>query len=135
MYIYKVNAALSGYVNATERMKQTKEAVESGNAEIGRVGRFQEVRNQNAPQEYYDTKSKAEYAADAASKPNPVQETAKPLPEVLAYAAKFQTDDGMTGYLKRVSGVLPEEDRRTVENLLTQSPAEIRAEIKRISNA
>ena len=135
MNIYKVNTALSGYVNATERMKQTKEAVESGNAEIGRVGRFQKVRNQNAPQEYYDTKSKVEYAADAASKPNPIQEAAKPLPEVLEYAAKFRTDDGMTGYLRRVSDVLPDEDRRIVEDLLKLSPAEIRTEIKRITNA
>ena len=135
MNIYKVNAALSGYVNATERMKQTKEAVESGNAEIGRVGRFQKVRNQNTPQEYYDTKSKAEYAADAASKPNPIQEAAKPLPEVLEYALKFQTDDGMTGYLKRTVTALPEEDRRTVENLLNLSAEDIRREIKKVTAA
>lgn len=51
--------------------------------------------------------------------------------EMLAYAARFETDDGMTAYLEKIAAELPEEDRRTVENLLLRSPAEIRKELGR----
>ena len=57
------------------------------------------------------------------------------LSEMLAYAARFQTDDGMTAYLKRSVTALPEEDRRTVENLLRRTPAEIRKELGRMTGA
>ena len=136
MWMYKTNVGLSGYVNAMERMKQTKEAVESENAEIGKVGRFAKVRNQNVPQDYYDTKDKIVYPQeDTVPVSKLAAEEAKPLPEMLAYAGRFQTDDGMTAYLKRNVEKLPEEDRRIVETLLQYSPEEIRKEISRITGA
>lgn len=54
------------------------------------------------------------------------------LPEMLAYAAKFTSDPGMTGYLQREKDKLPEEDSAKVEELLKLPPKEIREAIKKM---
>ena len=56
----------------------------------------------------------------------------KTLPEMLAYAAKFTSDPGMTGYLQREKDKLPEEDSAKVEELLKLPPKEIREAIKKM---
>lgn len=114
--------------------REIEKRISSGNARMGlMLGRFWLAKEDRTPQEYYDAGAEAEQPngnAEASQSPA-VQE--KTLQEVLVYAAKFQTDDGMTAYLKRTVTVLPEEDRRTVENLLNLSAEDIRREIGRIT--
>ena len=55
------------------------------------------------------------------------------LPEMLAYAGKFTSDSGMTGYLKREKDKLPEKDRMKVETLLSLTPARMREAIKKMT--
>ena len=115
-----------------ENQEREKE-LNSGHADAENVGRFWLAKSKKTPNEYYDTKDAAAHANETGSVWKKLEETQKTLPETLAYAGRFQTDEGMTGYLKRVLPTLPETDRRTVENLLKLSDQEIRAEIKRIS--
>ena len=74
----------------------------------------------------------AEWTTQLKPEPPKAPET---LPEMLKYAGRFQTDDGMTAYLEKITEALPEEERKVVENLLRRSPAEIRKEIGRIAGA
>ena len=65
----------------------------------------------------------------------PVQEPEKErkqLFDVLEYAGKFQTNDGMIDHLKRTMPELSQEDRTVVENLLKRDPEFVRREIKRM---
>ncbi len=63
----------------------------------------------------------------------PEKKVYRTLPEMLAYAAKFTTDSGMTEYLNRDKDTLPEEDRIKVEKLLKLTPNEIREAIKKMT--
>ena len=101
---------------------------------------------QPVPQENVKAETKAQEIADEIRKQmgvedavastlppkKPIGVEANPLPEMLAYAAKFTIDSGMTGYLKREKDKLPEEDRIKVEGLLRLSPNEIREAIKKM---
>lgn len=74
----------------------------------------------------------AEWTKELKPEPPKAPET---LSEMLEYAARFQTDDGMTAYLEKIAAELPEAERGTVENLLRRTPAEIRKEIGRMTKA
>lgn len=113
-----------------ENQEREKE-LNSGHADAENVGRFWLAKSKKTPNEYYDTKDAAVQANETGSVWKKLEETQKTLPETLAYAGRFRTDDGMTGYLKRVLPTLPETDRKTVETLLRRSPAEIRKELGR----
>ena len=117
--------------------REIEKRLSSGNARMGwKLGRFWLAKEDRTPQEYYDAGAEAEQPnGNAEITQSPAVQGKKALTEVLAYAAKFQTDDGMTAYLKRVLPVLPETDRRIVEDLLKQSPTEIRKEIGRMVKA
>ena len=112
---------------------EIEKRISSGNARVGlRLRKFWLAKEDRTPQEYYDEIAYPQEDTVPAS--DPVAET-KTLPEMLAYAGRFQTDDGMTAYLKRNMENLPESDRRALEDLLNLSAAEIRKEIERIANA
>lgn len=135
MRFYCINQALNGYVNTMARMQQSKEAVETGNAEIGRVRQFWRARNKHVPQEYRDAETAVHSETEPVPAPRHIEEEVKSLQQMLEYAARFRTDDGMTAYLKRNAAKLPEDDCKIVEDLLKESPEDIRNEIGRIVSA
>lgn len=113
--------------------REIEKELNTGHAKPSRVARFWLSKSDHTPNEYYDMKDTVAQPKETGSSPKRIEVKTKTLRETLEYAAKFQTDDGMTAYLKRAVTVLPEEDRGTVENLLNLSDQQIRAEIKRIS--
>ena len=63
----------------------------------------------------------------------PVKKEIKTLSEMLEYAGKFTTDEGMINYCKREIGNLSEKERAKVEGLLRLSPGEMRTAIKEMT--
>ena len=116
--------------------KEIEKELNTGSAKAENVGRVWLARNDHMPAEYAETKSGTVQPNETAwIAPKLAAEEAKPLPKMLAYAGRFQTDDGMTAYLRRNMEKLPETDRGTVADLLQYPAADIRREINRILSA
>ena len=117
------------------RNKEIEEAIHSETAKLENVGRFWLARKDHLPKQYPKMNAETECPnTNTTISPKRFDEETKGLPEMLAYAGRFQTNDGMTAYLKRNMAKLPENDYRIVKDMLQHPAEDIRREIQEHQN-